>query len=156
MTAQDRARIVQEALSWLGTPYRPNACLKGVGVDCMQLVMAVYEASGLLDIANELTLCEMSYVINACQHGPDTRYIDGVEKYCRQIPVAQVGCGDIGMVWVGHGFAHSVLVIDTLPFRVIHATMDRGVMITDRNRHPLLRRAKTQWYELRENVHIRP
>ncbi len=154
MTTEDRARIVQEARSWLGTPYRPNACLRGVGVDCMQLIFAVFRDCGLLD-TSEPTLVEMSYVTNACQHGPDTRYIDGVEKYCRRIPENQVRSGDIGMVWVGHGFAHSILVIEDSPVRVIHATMDRGVIITDRNRHPLLRRAKTQWYELRNDVHIR-
>ena len=43
-----RARVVAEALSWLGTPYAHRQRLKGVGVDCAQLPLAVYAAAGVL------------------------------------------------------------------------------------------------------------
>lgn len=38
--------IAQEALSWIGTPFHPQAKLKGVGVDCVSLAAAAIEASG--------------------------------------------------------------------------------------------------------------
>jgi hypothetical protein len=41
-----RAAVVQEALTWLGTPYHHHARVKGVGVDCAQQLCAVYEACG--------------------------------------------------------------------------------------------------------------
>lgn len=37
-----REGIVAEARSWLGTPYRHQASLKGVGCDCLGLVRGVY------------------------------------------------------------------------------------------------------------------
>ncbi|WP_237155555.1 NlpC/P60 family protein [Oryzibacter oryziterrae] len=36
--------IVREALTWLGTPYRHQASLKGVGCDCLGLVRGVWRA----------------------------------------------------------------------------------------------------------------
>ena len=39
-----RAAIVAEARSWIGTPYRHQASLKGVGCDCLGLVRGVWRA----------------------------------------------------------------------------------------------------------------
>src|SRR3954469_24313624 len=39
-----RAAIVSEARAWIGTPYRHQASLKGVGCDCLGLVRGVWRA----------------------------------------------------------------------------------------------------------------
>ena len=39
-----RTAIVVEARSWIGTPYRHQASLKGVGCDCLGLVRGVWRA----------------------------------------------------------------------------------------------------------------
>ena len=39
-----RTRIITEARSWIGTPYRHQASLKGVGCDCLGLVRGVWRA----------------------------------------------------------------------------------------------------------------
>ena len=39
-----RAAIVCEARSWIGTPYRHQASLKGVGCDCLGLIRGVWRA----------------------------------------------------------------------------------------------------------------
>lgn len=39
-----RTRIVAEARAWIGTPYRHQASLKGVGCDCLGLVRGVWRA----------------------------------------------------------------------------------------------------------------
>lgn len=39
-----RARIVEEARSWLGTPYRHQASAKGAGADCLGLLRGVFRA----------------------------------------------------------------------------------------------------------------
>ena len=46
MTMQtiSRAAIVAEARAWIGTPYRHQASLKGVGCDCLGLVRGVWRA----------------------------------------------------------------------------------------------------------------
>ena len=40
-----RAQIVAEARAWLGTPYRHQASLKGVGCDCLGLVRGVWRGA---------------------------------------------------------------------------------------------------------------
>jgi NlpC/P60 family putative phage cell wall peptidase len=42
--ALPRSAIVAETRSWLGTPYRHQASLKGVGCDCLGLVRGVWRA----------------------------------------------------------------------------------------------------------------
>lgn len=42
--ALTRAAIVAEARAWIGTPYRHQASLKGVGCDCVGLVRGVWRA----------------------------------------------------------------------------------------------------------------
>lgn len=42
-----RAEIVAEARSWLGTPFRHQGRLKGVGCDCIGLVVGVGRRFGL-------------------------------------------------------------------------------------------------------------
>lgn len=37
-----RADVIEEALSWIGTPYKHQASLKGVGCDCLGLVRGVW------------------------------------------------------------------------------------------------------------------
>ena len=37
-----RTRVVAEARAWIGTPYRHQASLKGVGCDCLGLVRGVW------------------------------------------------------------------------------------------------------------------
>jgi NlpC/P60 family putative phage cell wall peptidase len=39
-----RAAIIAEVSSWIGTPYRHQASLKGVGCDCLGLVRGVWRA----------------------------------------------------------------------------------------------------------------
>jgi NlpC/P60 family putative phage cell wall peptidase len=40
----DPERVVAEARSWIGTPYRHQASLKGVGCDCLGLLRGVWRA----------------------------------------------------------------------------------------------------------------
>lgn len=43
-----RLDVVQEARNWLGTPYHHQARLKGVGVDCVGLVIGICREIGLM------------------------------------------------------------------------------------------------------------
>lgn len=41
-----RAAIIAEALTWEGTPYHHQACVKGVGVDCAMLLVGIARGCG--------------------------------------------------------------------------------------------------------------
>lgn len=51
MSDDPRARVVAEAMSWIGTPYRHRQCVKGRdgGVDCARILAAVYADAGVID-----------------------------------------------------------------------------------------------------------
>jgi NlpC/P60 family putative phage cell wall peptidase len=44
MSDQRRNQIVAEARTWIGTPYRHQASVKGVGCDCLGLVRGIWRA----------------------------------------------------------------------------------------------------------------
>ncbi len=44
MNSPTREDILREARSWIGTPYRHQASLKGVGCDCLGLLRGVWRA----------------------------------------------------------------------------------------------------------------
>lgn len=43
-------KIISAARGWIGTPFRYQQCVKGEGVDCVQLVAAVGYECGLCDL----------------------------------------------------------------------------------------------------------
>ena len=44
-----RDEIISEALTWLGTPWRHQACCKGAGVDCLHLIAGVMRSFGCVE-----------------------------------------------------------------------------------------------------------
>lgn len=67
-----RQQIVDETLTWLNTPYHHHQCVKGVGVDCAQLLIGVGKAVGFLGqdfrIDNYANLARGSYLIRHIEH----------------------------------------------------------------------------------------
>lgn len=41
-----RAAFVRDALTWKGTPFVPHGCVRGAGVDCVNVGKAIYAAQG--------------------------------------------------------------------------------------------------------------
>jgi NlpC/P60 family putative phage cell wall peptidase len=80
MNRQDR--IVMEARSWIGTPYRHQASLKGVGCDCLGLLRGVWR--GVMGQEPELP---PPYSPDWAEAGADTlvaaarRYLVGIERH---------------------------------------------------------------------------
>jgi cell wall-associated NlpC family hydrolase len=48
MTVATREEVVQEARTWLGTPYQKMARVKGAGCDCGTLLLGIYQNMGLI------------------------------------------------------------------------------------------------------------
>jgi hypothetical protein len=49
--AQQRAAVIAEAKTWVGTPFAHRSMVKGAGVDCAQLVRLVFIECGVLSTA---------------------------------------------------------------------------------------------------------
>ncbi len=108
-----RKIIVDEALSWEGTPYHNHGRVKGVGVDCAMLPACVYEAVGLAPHIDP------RYTPDWMMHRDEELYLSFVLPHSREISQELAGPGDLVIWKYGRTYSHSAIIID-LP-EVIHA-----------------------------------
>jgi NlpC/P60 family putative phage cell wall peptidase len=103
--------VVAEARRWIGTPWRHQARLRGVGVDCGGLVVGVGQALGLpvRDHPPGYSRLPDGVSLRAC-----------VESQCRRIPVLEPGA-ILLMRWETE--PQHLAIVSTLPegFGMIHA-----------------------------------
>ncbi len=134
------AAIVAEARSWLGTPYHHHGRIKGVGVDCAQILLAVYaDALGLapaLDVGKYSTQWHLSR--------SEEMYLAWLKAAgAHQVPCALAG--DIAMFRFGRTFSHSGIC--TEPGVYVHAYGDkiRKVIESRIDEEPLCGREVQFW-----------
>jgi cell wall-associated NlpC family hydrolase len=138
-----RQAVVKEALTWLGTPYHHHARVKGVGVDCAQLLCAVYEACGLvphIDPGN--------YAHDWHLHRGEEVFIGWLERVgAREVraPVRPAS-GDVVLFRYGRAYSHGGIVVDGPgELTVVHAYLMRGVIRSRLDDEPLQGRRARFW-----------
>lgn len=139
-----RAAVVEEAKTWIGTPYRGWSCLKGCGVDCGQLIYGVYRAVGLVPVVE----LPKDYSLQVAMHRASTEYIGLVDQYFRDIPESEALPGDVVVYKLGHAFAHAALIV-SWPDYVIQAEDRHGVAGAHGIKTPAYRRAPRVFRTLR-------
>jgi cell wall-associated NlpC family hydrolase len=123
VTDPRRLKVVEEARSWLGTPYHHMARVKGAGTDCLMMLVAVYHAAGIIpDIHVPF------YPPDWNLHRDAERYYEGLVQYAREISRAPEP-GDVALFKFGRCFAHGAVVV-AWPL-VIHAWSGAGVIWGD-------------------------
>jgi cell wall-associated NlpC family hydrolase len=121
LTDEQRAIILAEADTWKGTPYRGWSAVKGGGVDCGQLIYAVYRACGLVP-AVELP---KDYSLQVAQHRASTEYLSFVDQFCREIPEEEARPADIVLYKLGLGYSHGGIVVEW-PRKIVQAEARHG------------------------------
>lgn len=118
-----RQAVVDEARTWLRTPYAHRQKAKGAGVDCALFPVAVYSACGLMppnqDFGNYSTQWHV--------HHDEERYLEIVLRYSREVEAPQPG--DFALWKICRTFSHGGIV--TAWPRVIHSYVRRGVIEED-------------------------
>jgi cell wall-associated NlpC family hydrolase len=125
MTPEDQKKVVDAAVSWLNTPYIANQRAKGLGVDCIQFLGAVFAEAGLFDITSEPDLLDNNYSVQAHWHSNDPRYIEGLLRHSEEVPESDAQPGDVVMFWIGAKDYNHAGIIMKFP-ECIHADL-RGV-----------------------------
>ena len=119
-TADDqRALVVAEARSWLGTPYHHAADVKGAGVDCAMLLVRVFCDLGLVPPFDP-----RPYTRDWFLHRSEERYL--VALLARAREVRAPGLGDIVLFRMGRCFGHGGIVSRLEPLSLIHAFAARA------------------------------
>ena len=123
INATTRQRVVQEAQSWLCTPYHHHGGVKGAGVDCAMLLACVYSAAGVIP-----EIDPRPYPHDWHMHRSAERFLGWVKQYADRTDTPQPG--DVAMFQFGRCVAHGAIVV-AWPM-VIHAYLDeRAVVLTD-------------------------
>lgn len=120
-----REEIVSEALTWNNTPYHPAGRVKGVGVDCAQLIYCVYNTLGLIPELPVEARSARWFIVNK-----DAKYLDTILQYAQEIRESQVAPGDL-ILYKQPAFPvhhHGAIVIHW-PQTIIHAVRGRGVIL---------------------------
>jgi len=118
-----REQIVVEARKWIGTPYKHNQALLGVGVDCIGLVVAVGMALKINgDFNKESFLPYQGYSPNP---NPN-KMIKGMREFLTPVESPQIG--DIAWIEPRQGMP-SHLAIKSGDNAVIHACATAGKVV---------------------------
>lgn len=116
-----REKIVEEALTWLKTPYHHRGNVKGAGVDCAFFLIEVYAAVGLIERFDP-----GYYPMDIMMHRGEETYLAWVEKFGKLVDAPKPG--DIAVWKFGRIFSHGAIVIDWP--NIIHAhRTERGVVL---------------------------
>jgi len=135
--AQQRSAVVVEGLTWLGTGYHHHARLKGVGVDCAQIICATFEAVDLVE-----PIDPGYYATDWHLHRSEEVYATWCAKYAKQVERPPIP-GDVVLFRFGRCFSHGGIVVDT--DTVLHAYINRGVILTRFTEEPLAGRPMQTW-----------
>jgi NlpC/P60 family putative phage cell wall peptidase len=111
-----RTTIVAEARSWIGTPYRHQASLKGVGCDCLGLVRGVWRA--VLGAEPEAV---PAYAPDWAEASNSETLAAAAARHLDAIAGADVMPGDLMLFRWRTGFAAKHAAIATVPGLMVHA-----------------------------------
>lgn len=121
-----RLQVVQEVLTWQGTPYHHQGRIHGAGVDCGTLLIETYEAVGVIP-----KMATPEYPHDWHLHRSEEKYLGHVARFCRRVEVPLPG--DLALFRYGRCISHGAVIIAAPTF--IHATMDLGVVEDDWTRN---------------------
>lgn len=116
---QERLAVVQEALTWLGTPWHHQARVRGAGVDCGQFLAAVLEDAGLIPHVDP-----GSYPQDFMLHSDEGRFQALVEQHAAQVDRGPLP-GDILLFRFGRCLSHGAISLGGT--RIVHSYLDHGV-----------------------------
>lgn len=123
-----RENIVAEARRWVGTPYHPHARVRGVGVDCAQLLIEVYAACGLIERPDVGVYSTQWHL-----HRGEELYLQWIERYA--VATGAPRDGDLAIWKFGRTYSHAGILVGG---DVIHALREaRCVTITSLRDQPL-------------------
>lgn len=124
MTNTSREAVVACARSWVGTPYHPHARVKGAGVDCAQLLIAVFSETGLLQEFDPGT-----YPTQWHLHADEELLKEWVEQFAVSIAEEDARPGDVVIYKFGRTFSHAGVVISWPT--IVHAWQKSRLVIED-------------------------
>lgn len=117
-----REDVLRIAEAWTGTPYHHAARVRGHGVDCGTLLIAVYSEAGVIEDFKPAKYSRQFHL-----HRDREWYKAYVESWASPVPAPQPG--DVALWKVGRLYSHGAIVVEW-PV-VIHALAKEEVCMRD-------------------------
>lgn len=119
--------VIEAARGWLGTPYRHQASVKGVGADCLGLVRGVWR-----EVVGEEPEPTPPYSADWAEVGGEETLLNAARRWLTEIPVEAMRAGDVLLFRMSAGapMKHCAILSDTgsAEPRIIHAYWGRAVI----------------------------
>ncbi|TKT81236.1 NlpC/P60 family protein [Aquamicrobium sp. LC103] len=117
--------VVAEAMRWLGTPYRHQGAMRGVGCDCLGLVRGVWR-----EIYGREPETSGSYAPDWAEAGTGEPLLEAARRHCIEKPIGEMEPGDLILFrWKPpHAAKHLGILFTSDSF--IHAYQGHSVLIS--------------------------
>jgi cell wall-associated NlpC family hydrolase len=130
----DKEKFIEIARSWLGTKWQHDQQVKGIGVDCVNFLMAVATEYG----------CDLPAIPkNYDRMSRNNEIVDYIADNFDIIPKQSMNTTDIAIFKVS-GYSTHVGII-TEPYKLIHACNKTGYVIEHNLDGVWLRRLDSVW-----------
>jgi cell wall-associated NlpC family hydrolase len=116
--------IIKQILSWKGTPWLHGQAVKGVGVDCVQFIVAVAKDLGWIP----RDFKTVAYNVDHAMHNDNSILEAELEKHCTRIAFEELRPGDILSFVQGRCASHAAYYIGA--GKMVHAHIRDGVAET--------------------------
>ena len=124
-TTLTRAAIVAAARDWIGTPYRHQASVKGVGTDCLGLVRGVWR-----EVTGAEPETPPAYTPDWAESGGGEEMAEAARRHMTEIALAEARKGDVVLFRMRPKGPAKHAAILTGPDRMVHAWSGRAVVET--------------------------
>lgn len=111
-----RELIIAETRQWIGTPYRHQASLKGVGCDCLGLVRGVWR-----NVIGTEPERAPPYAPDWAEAARGEPLVEAAVRHLQPISIDQFAEGDVLLFRWRDGLAAKHLAIVTAPDLMVHA-----------------------------------
>jgi NlpC/P60 family putative phage cell wall peptidase len=111
-----RSEIIAEARAWIGTPYRHQASLKGVGCDCLGLVRGVWRA-----LIGDEPQNAPAYSRDWAEASGEENLANAARAHLIEIEVAQFMPGDVLLFRYRERYPAKHAAIVSAPALMVHA-----------------------------------
>lgn len=125
--AEQRAAVIAEARSWIGTPWRHCADVKGQAVDCAMLLVRTFVDTGVIPAFDPRPYPRTWYL-----HQEHERFLEWIVDHLGGVEIARDTArpGDVLVYRIGKCFSHGTVLVD--PQTVVHAFYKNGrVVLTE-------------------------
>lgn len=135
-----RESIVEEARSWIGTPFYPHVAIKGVGADCVTFALRVFQGVGLIPQSESLP----KYALDGGSHLPASQVIEWLKACGWFVEISGAPlAGDVVTFRVGKVVHHVGIAITDMKF--VHCIRRYGVIESDLRDETWKSRLQTIW-----------